>query len=43
MRALVLVLLLSGCASNFTGICGARPIGQSDGGVAYLAVHCEAT
>ncbi len=42
MKALLLCLLLFGCASSFDGICGAVPIGNTDGGVAVVRVHCEA-
>ena len=39
---IVLLVLLSGCASTFTGICGVAPLGQNESGVAFLRVRCEA-
>jgi hypothetical protein len=41
MRTALLCLLLSGCASSFDGVCGAVPLGNTDGGVAVVRVHCE--
>ena len=43
LALVLLVVILPGCASSFQGICGARPLGQTDGGVAVLQVHCEAS
>lgn len=38
---ILLTLGMTGCASSFSGICGAVPIGQNESGVAFLRVHCE--
>lgn len=43
MRALILLLLLSGCSSTFNGVCAVRPIGQNEQGITFLATQCEAT
>lgn len=35
--------MLAGCASTFTGICGAKAIGQNEQGILFFRTHCEAT
>lgn len=42
MKAMILCLLLSGCASTFNGVCAVRPIGQNEEGITFLAAQCEA-
>ena len=45
--AIIIVLLgamflVTGCAGQtLRAICGVRPIGQSEGGIPYLAISCE--
>lgn len=41
MKAILLALILSGCAQSFDGICGAVGIGQNEQGVSFVRVHCE--
>lgn len=38
----VVIVIISGCAGSFDGVCGAIPLGQNEQGVAFLRVHCEA-
>jgi len=38
--AMILSPLLFGCTS-VDGICGVKPIGQDENGIAYFAYHCE--
>ena len=33
--------LLSGCAQEFSGVCGVVPIGQDEHGIAYARVYCR--
>lgn len=40
--AFAFAVMLSGCATTFEGICGLKPLGSSDAGVAFAAVRCEA-
>ena len=44
----VVLLLMTGCApafvmpTSFTGICGLKPLGQNEQGIAFVLAHCEA-
>jgi hypothetical protein len=37
----IVVSALEGCAGTFKGVCIARPIGQTDGGLTAVQVYCE--
>ena len=41
MKLALLALLLSGCASGFSGLCAVKPIGQSEQGIAFVKIQCE--
>lgn len=39
--ALIVVLLLSGCAQGFSGICAFRGLGQNEQGISFMTVNCQ--
>lgn len=41
MKSILLVLLLSGCAQGFAGVCAFRALGQSEQGINFMTVNCR--
>lgn len=37
----LLIVVLVGCGGGFQGVCGVKPLGQSDSGLAFVQVKCE--